>query len=77
MAWIQKLERIGGTTSYKTYWRDPSRKIRTKGFRSRLEPVPLHAITRPMVKSFLADLHEQGVRDPSINGASYRMRAHR
>jgi len=77
MAWIHKLERADGTTSYKTYWRDPSRKVRTKAFPSRLGHVPLHAITRPMVKSFLADLHEQGVRDPSINGASYRMRVHR
>jgi integrase len=39
----------------------------------RLGHVPLHAITRPMVKSFLADLHEEGVKDPSINGA-YRLR---
>ncbi len=134
MAWIQKLKRTDGTTSYKVYWRDPSRKIWTKTFHLRkdadkwvrevehqkdvgtyvdpnlgkvplsafwehfirtspppaestralyamqarryilphLGRAPLHAITKPMVKSFLADLHEEGVRDPSINGA-YRL----
>ena len=34
--------------------------------------VPLQRLTKPMIKSFLADLHEEGVRDPSINGA-YRL----
>ena len=134
MAWIQRLKRTDGTTSYKVYWRDPSRKIRTKTYRTRknadrwirevehqkdvgtyvdpnlgkvplsafwdhfirtspppaestralysmqartyilphLGRVPLQRLTKPMIKSFLADLHEEGVRDPSINGA-YRL----
>jgi integrase len=134
VAWIQKLKRTDGTTSYKVYWRDPSRRIRTKTYRLRkdadrwirevehqkdvgtyvdlnlgqvpfsvfwdhfirtspppaestralyamqarthilphLGSVPLQRLTKPMIKSFLADLHEEGVRDPSINGA-YRL----
>jgi hypothetical protein len=35
VAWIQKLKRTDGTTSYKVYWRDPSRRIRTKTYRLR------------------------------------------
>src|SRR3990170_6622854 len=128
MAWIQKLERTNGTTSYKTYWRDPSRKVRAKTYRSRrdadrwvrevehqkdvgtyvdpnlgkvplsafwdhfirtspppaestralyamqartyilphLGQEPLHAITKPMVTSFLAALPAEGGKDPSI-----------
>ena len=136
MAWIQKLKRTDGSTSYKLYWRDPSRKMCTKTFRLRkdadrkmrevehqkdvgtyvdpnlgkvslsvfwehfirtspppaestralyamqarthilphLGRVPLQNITKPMVKSFLADLHDEGVRNPSINGAHRLLR---
>lgn len=136
MAWIQKLKRADGSTSYKVYWRDPSRKTCSKTFRLRkdadrkmrevehqkdvgtyvdpnlgkvslsifwehfirtspppaestralyamqarthilphLGRVPLQNITKPMVKSFLADLHDGGVRDPSINGAHRLLR---
>jgi hypothetical protein len=35
VAWIQRLKRTDGTTSYKVYWRDPSRKMRTKTYRTR------------------------------------------
>jgi integrase len=37
MAWIQKRPRKDGSFSYKLYWRDPSKRIRTETFRTRKE----------------------------------------
>lgn len=35
MAWMQKLQRKDGSFSYKTYWRDPDGRVRSKTFRRR------------------------------------------
>lgn len=35
MGWIQRLERKDGSPSYKAYWRDPQKKIKSRTFRRR------------------------------------------
>jgi integrase len=134
MAWIQKLTRKDGSPSYKAYWRDPGRRVRSRTFKRRrdaqaflrsiehqkdvggyIDPAlgritlgefwehffrtagppaestralyemqarvhilprlgshQLHAITRPAVRRFLADLQSDGVRPPTVN-ATYRL----
>jgi integrase len=59
VAWVERLHRLDGSTSYKLYWRDPSRRVRTKTFKRRKD-----------AESFRSTIEHQKLvgeyRDPSL-----------